>query len=99
MPNLRVLIADDHEAVRKGVAGILESRGDIEVCGEAANGEEAVRKAQELNPALIIMYSTMPGRADLKASRRILKVAPETPILMFSMHKMEMLPEQAKNAG
>jgi DNA-binding NarL/FixJ family response regulator len=99
MPNLRVLIADDHEAVRKGVAGILESRGDIEICGEAANGEEAVRKAHELNPDLIIMDFTMPVMDGLEASRRILKVAPETPILMFSMHKMETLTEQAKNAG
>ena len=99
MPNLRVLIADDHEAVRKGVAGILESRGDIEVCGEAANGEEAVRKAHELNPDLIIMDFTMPVMDGLEASRRILKAAPQTPILMFSMHKMETLTEAAKQAG
>jgi DNA-binding NarL/FixJ family response regulator len=99
MPNLRVLIADDHEAVRKGVAGILESRGDIEICGEASNGEEAVRKAQELNPDLIIMDFTMPVMDGLEAARRILKVAPKTPILMFSMHKMETLTEAAKQAG
>ncbi len=99
MPNLRVLIADDHEAVRKGVAGILETRGDVEICGEASNGEEAVRKAQELNPDLIIMDFTMPVMDGLEASRRILKVAPKTPILMFSMHKMETLTEAAKQAG
>jgi DNA-binding NarL/FixJ family response regulator len=99
MPNLRVLIADDHEAVRKGVASILETRADIEICGEASNGEEAVRKAQELNPDLIIMDFTMPVMDGLEASRRILKVSPETPILMFSMHKMETLTEAAKKAG
>jgi DNA-binding NarL/FixJ family response regulator len=99
MPNLRVLIADDHEAVRKGVAGILESRGDIEICGEASNGEEAVRKAHELNPDLIIMDFTMPVMDGLEASRRILKMAPQTPILMFSMHKFETLTEAAKKAG
>jgi DNA-binding NarL/FixJ family response regulator len=99
MPNLRVLIADDHEAVRKGVASILETRADIEICGEASNGEEAVRKAQELNPDLIIMDFTMPVMDGLEASRRILKAAPQTPILMFSMHKMETLTEAAKQAG
>jgi len=99
MPNLRVLIADDHEAVRKGVAGILESRGDIEICGEASNGEEAVRKAHELGPDLIIMDFTMPVMDGLEAARRILKVAPEIPILMFSMHKMEALTDAAKKAG
>ena len=99
MSNLRVLIVDDHEAVRKGVAGILESRGDIEICGEASNGEEAVRKAHELNPGLIIMDFTMPVMDGLEAARRILKAAPATPILMFSMHKMETLTEAAKTAG
>jgi DNA-binding NarL/FixJ family response regulator len=99
MPNLRVLIVDDHEAVRKGVAGILESRGDIEVVGEGANGEEAVRKAKELNPDLIIMDFTMPVLDGLEAARRILKVSPEMPILMFSMHQMDALTEAAKLAG
>jgi DNA-binding NarL/FixJ family response regulator len=99
MPNLRVLIADDHEAVRKGVASILETRADIEICGEASNGEEAVRKAHELKPDLIIMDFTMPVMDGLEASRRILKAAPQTPILMFSMHKMETLTEAAKQAG
>jgi CheY-like chemotaxis protein len=99
MPNLRVLIVDDHEAVRRGVAGILESRGDIEVVGEGANGEEAVRKAKELNPDLIIMDFTMPVLDGLEAARRILKLSPEMPILMFSMHQMEVLTEAAKLAG
>jgi DNA-binding NarL/FixJ family response regulator len=99
MSNLRVLIVDDHEAVRKGVAGILGSRGDIQVVGEAANGEEAVRKAKELNPDLIIMDFTMPVLDGLEAVRRIIKVSPEMPILMFSMHKMDALTEAAKLAG
>jgi len=99
MPNLRVLIVDDHEAVRKGVAGILESRGDIEIIGEGANGEEAIRKAKELNPDLIIMDFTMPMLDGLEAARRILKVSPNMPILMFSMHEMDALTEAAKIAG
>ena len=99
MSNLRVLIVDDHEAVRKGVAGILESRGDIEIVGEGANGEEAIRKAKELNPDLIIMDFTMPVLDGLEAARRIIKVSPEMPILMFSMHQIDALTEAAKLAG
>jgi DNA-binding NarL/FixJ family response regulator len=99
MPNLRVLIVDDHEAVRKGVAGILESRGDIEIVGEGANGEEAIRQAKELNPDLIIMDFAMPVLDGLEAARRILKVSPNMCILMFSMHTMDVLTEAAKIAG
>lgn len=99
MSNLRVLIVDDHEAVRKGVAGILGSRPDIQICGEAANGEEAVRKAKELTPDLIIMDFTMPVMDGLEAAKQILKFSPEMPILMFSMHKMDALTDAAKNAG
>jgi DNA-binding NarL/FixJ family response regulator len=57
---LRILVADDHESVRKGVCVILGTRGDIEVCGEAVNGQEAIDKAQELKPDLIILDITMP---------------------------------------
>jgi DNA-binding NarL/FixJ family response regulator len=58
--SVRILVADDHEAVRKGVCVILESRGDIEVCGETSNGQEAIDKARELRPDLIILDITMP---------------------------------------
>jgi chemotaxis response regulator CheB len=57
MTLLPVLIADDYETVRRGICAILESRGDIEGCAQAANGEEAVRKAKELIPDVIIMHS------------------------------------------
>jgi DNA-binding NarL/FixJ family response regulator len=99
MPKIRVLVADDYESVRKGICAILSSREDIEVCAEAANGQEAVRKAQELNPDLVIMDFSMPVMDGLEASKRILKLFPDMPILMFSMHKMEALTEAAKSAG
>jgi YesN/AraC family two-component response regulator len=57
---LRILIADDHEAVRKGVCAILSSRSDVEVCGEAENGKETIEKANALKPDLIILDITMP---------------------------------------
>jgi CheY-like chemotaxis protein len=58
--SLRILIVDDHEAIRKGVCAILSARLDIEVCGEAANGKEAIAKTKELQPDLIILDVTMP---------------------------------------
>lgn len=96
---LRVLIADDYETVRRGVCAILESRGDIEVCAQAANGEEAVRKAKELRPDVIIMDFTMPVMDGIEASKQILHLFPEMPIIMFSMHNSEILAAAAKDLG
>ncbi|HXN98633.1 MAG TPA: response regulator transcription factor [Candidatus Acidoferrales bacterium] len=99
MSKVRVLVADDFQTVRKGVCAILSSREDIEVCAEAANGEEAVRMAKELKPDVVIMDFSMPVMDGLEASKRILRELPSMPILMFSMHKMDALTQAAKNAG
>ena len=99
MPKIRILVADDFESVRKGVCAILSTRVDVEVCAEAANGEEAVHKAKELKPDIVIMDFSMPVMDGLEASKRILLELPEMRILMFSMHKMEALTQAAKSAG
>jgi YesN/AraC family two-component response regulator len=65
---LRVLVADDHETVRMGLCAILKSCSDIEVCAEAKNGEEAVEKARELRPDLIILDITMPVLGGIEAA-------------------------------
>ena len=96
---LRVLIADDHVAVRKGVCAILSSRLDIEVCGEAANGKEAIEKAMELKPDLIILDVTMPVMNGLDAAREIVKILPNTPVLMLSMHENKQIIAEAKSIG
>lgn len=83
---MRVLIADDHEVVRKGVCNILESRLNLETAIEAANGKEAVEKARELNPDLVILDVAMPVLDGFSAAERIKKALPGVPILMFSMH-------------
>jgi DNA-binding NarL/FixJ family response regulator len=83
---VRILIADDHEIVRKGVCSILESRKDIEICGEASNGQEAVQKALQLNPDLVILDVTMPVLDGFAAARQVKEVLPNVPILMLSMH-------------
>lgn len=96
---MRVLIVDDHEAVRKGVCAILSSRVDIEVCGEAVNGEEAIVKAKELKPDLIILDVTMPVLSGFDTAREIQKILPEVRILMLSTHESKQLVEEAKRLG
>jgi DNA-binding NarL/FixJ family response regulator len=96
---LRVLIADDHEAVRKGVCAILGSREDIEICGEAQNGKEAVEKAESLKPDLVVLDITMPVLSGLEAAREIRKILPRVPILILSMHESNQLIEEAKKVG
>ena len=96
---MRILIVDDHEAVRKGVCSILSSRLDIEVCGEAVNGKEAIEKAKELRPDLVILDITMPVLNGFDAAREIRKILPEARILMFSMHESKQLLEEAKKLG
>jgi two-component system, NarL family, nitrate/nitrite response regulator NarL len=96
---VRILIVDDHEAVRKGVCAILSSRLDIEVCGEAVNGKEAIAKAKELRPDLIILDVSMPVLSGFDAARQIRKIVPEARILMFSMHESKQFLEEGKKLG
>jgi two-component system response regulator NreC len=85
--------------VRKGVCAILSSRLDIEVCGEAANGREAIEKAIELNPDLIILDVTMPILSGFDAARQIRRVLPKSPIVMLTMHDSNQLIAEAKKLG
>jgi two-component system response regulator NreC len=96
---LRILVADDHEAVRKGVCAILSSREDVEICGEAENGKEAIEKAQSLRPDLIVLDITMPVLSGFEAAREIRNILPHVPILILSMHDSSQLIEEAKKIG
>ena len=96
---MRILIADDHEAVRKGVCAILSSRKDVEICGEAENGKEAIEKARTLKPDLVILDITMPVLSGFEAAREIRKTLPQVPILILSMHESNQLIEEAKKIG
>jgi DNA-binding NarL/FixJ family response regulator len=94
-----VLIADDHEAIRKGVRTILRSREDVEICGEASNGSEAISLAVELNPDLIILDLTMPVMGGFAAAKELRQLRPDIPILFYSMHEGSQLIKEAKQAG
>jgi DNA-binding NarL/FixJ family response regulator len=96
---IRVLVADDHEVIRKGVRAILTSRGNIEVCDEASNGSEAVKKAVALHPDLIILDLTMPVMGGFEAAVEIRKRLPNLPVLFFSIHEGAQIINEAKRIG
>jgi DNA-binding NarL/FixJ family response regulator len=83
---ITVLLVDDHQLVRRGFRRMLEDESDIDVVGEAGDGQEAVDKAAQLKPAVIVMDFALPNLNGAAATRQILKTAPETGILMLSMH-------------
>ena len=95
---MRILIVDDHEALRAGVRSVLEAHG-LEVCGEAANGLEALQKATELQPDLVILDITMPVLDGFSAAREISKRLPRTGILLLSMHESASMVNVAKSSG
>jgi len=99
-PNaLRVLVVDDHEVVRRGLCALLESEPDYEVCGEAANGVDAVRKSKQLTPDVAIIDVSMPRLNGLEAARRIRKTSPHTEIILLTMHESESLLRDALECG
>jgi DNA-binding NarL/FixJ family response regulator len=83
---VRVLVADDHEVMRIGIRNLLEVQPGWTVCAEASNGQEAVKKAIESRPDVIIMDITMPVMNGLEAATRISRKQPEIPIVLFSLH-------------
>lgn len=95
----RILIADDHVVIRKMLKALLETREGWEVCGEAANGREAVTKAQELKPDLMIMDLAMPIMDGIRASRELSRAMPTVPIVMHTLHYSLELEVEAKKAG
>jgi DNA-binding NarL/FixJ family response regulator len=96
---ISVLLVDDHSLVRKGFRRILEDDPEIQVVGEAPDGTEAVKLAQELEPRVIVMDMAMPGLNGMQASIEILKILPKTAILMLSMYSEENYVRNALDAG
>jgi DNA-binding NarL/FixJ family response regulator len=95
---LRILIVDDHEALRAGVRTVLENHG-FEVCGEADNGQEAMSRALQLRPDLVILDITMPVLDGFSAAREIHKRLPGVGILLLSMHESASMVNVAKSSG
>jgi DNA-binding NarL/FixJ family response regulator len=95
----RILIADDHSAVRSVLRALIESHADWQVCGEAVNGFEAVVKTEELKPDLLVLDMAMPIMDGIRAAREISKSSATLPILMHTMHSSPTLDLEAQKAG
>jgi len=96
---LRVLIADDHSIVRKGLRDIFEAQGDIVVAGEAENGNEAVERAKELRPDVVLMDLQMPDVDGLEGMRRMHAELPDIPVIVLTTFENEETVAQALAAG
>jgi DNA-binding NarL/FixJ family response regulator len=97
--SLRILVVDDHAVVRRGVRSLLESHEGWEVCGEATTGRDAVAQSLKLRPDVVVMDMSLPELNGLDATRQILKAAPNTEVLVLTMHQSEELARDVLQAG
>jgi two-component system response regulator NreC len=96
---IRVLLADDHAIVRKGLSMLVNAQSDMEVAAEAASGEEALREAQRVQPDVVVMDVSMPGMNGIEATRRLLEMLPRTRVIGLSMHKDLVYVRELLRAG
>jgi len=96
---IKVLLVDDHSLVRRGFRRMLEDEPDMEVVGEAGDGEESIKLAKELHPQVVVMDCALPGMNGLQATRKIMDDSPGTAVLMLSMHTESTWVRQAIEAG
>jgi DNA-binding NarL/FixJ family response regulator len=96
---LRILIGDDHQLVRNGIRALLQSHAGWEICGEATTGREAVEKAKELTPDIVILDISMPDLNGADATRRIRKALKNTEVLILSAHYSDQLVREIIDAG
>jgi DNA-binding NarL/FixJ family response regulator len=99
MKTLRILIADDHDLMRRGVKALLQSHAGWEIVGEAHTGREAVSKAEELKPDVVILDISMPDLNGVDAAKRIRKASPDTEVLILSVHYSDQLIRDILEAG
>ena len=99
MKKIKLLVADDHKIFRQGIKKLLEDESDLQVVGEASDGREAVKKATELKPDVILMDIAMANLNGLEATRHIKKQLPSAKVIMVTMHKNEEYVLQSFQAG
>lgn len=96
----KILVADDHAVLRRSLRSTFDGSGDDwEICGEAADGRQAVEMAAKLKPNLIILDLAMPVMDGLAAARELHRLLPDTPLLMYTMHASTQLEVEARKAG
>jgi PAS domain S-box-containing protein len=96
---MRLLIVDDHEVVRRGVRSLLSQQPNYDICGEAVDGRDALEKARELKPDLIVMDVSMPRLNGLEATRQVRSMLPDCEVLILSQHETPEMARQALKAG
>jgi DNA-binding NarL/FixJ family response regulator len=96
---MRILIADDHHLIRRGVADLLSKEAGWEICGEATDAAQALQKASELNPDLVLLDISLPDGSGLEAARRIRQEIPHVRILMMSHHDATQFVQSALESG
>jgi DNA-binding NarL/FixJ family response regulator len=96
---VRILLADDHDVVRRGLCDMLNAQKGWEVCGEASNGLEAVKLALKVEPDVAVLDLSMPELSGLEATRQIRRELPRTEVLIFTMHETEQLIREVLAAG
>jgi len=96
---VRILIADDHEIVRRGLRALLEAQPEWEVVAEAVTGRDAIEKAKQTTPNVAILDVGMPELNGLEATRQLLKMLPQTEVLILTMHENEQIVREVLDAG
>jgi DNA-binding NarL/FixJ family response regulator len=96
---IRILLADDHDIMRRGLRDILNTYEGWEVCGEASNGRDAIRMAEELRPDIVVLDLSMPELNGIEACRVIKKTLSNTEVLIYTLHETEQLIRKALTAG
>lgn len=96
---MRILIADDNAMVRRGIIGLLSGESDWTVCGEAADGSEALQKARELLPDVILLDISMPGMGGLDVARRLRQELPNARLVVVSQHDPFLMLPRVIEAG
>jgi len=96
---IRVLLVDDHEVARRGIRSVLAGNPGLEVVGESADGEEAIKKASELRPDIILLDISLPGISGIDAARSVHKISPETRVIFVSQHDSVRIAKDAMSFG
>lgn len=96
---VRILIVDDHAELRRAIRNLLECQRGFEVCGEAKDGVEAVQKAEQVKPDVVVLNIVMPVMNGFEAARKIREISPQSRVVILSSYTDKQLLQEAKNVG